>query len=274
MIPHRGGDKQYWGATVAPVVDPNAILQIAVDAIAANPWQPRNHFDDEKLQELAASIKEYGIIQPLIVTKESEGKYQLIAGERRLKAARKVGLATVPVIVRKEEDQKKLELSLIENLQRSDLNPLEEALSFKRLMDEFSLTQEEVAVRVGKSRSSVANFLRLLNLPKEALEALESGRITFSHAKVILSHTTVAEQLRALHKMLQQGQTVREATGPRILPPRRRKDSDPVLTSWEQKLTGKYGFPAMIRKMPRGGIIELSAASDEDLKHLLDTLLE
>lgn len=274
LIPDAADKKDnYWGPTVQTISDTEQIIKVSPSVISANPFQPRTGFDKEKLQELADSIKEYGIIQPLIVTQPAPGKYQLIAGERRLKAAKLLDLSQVPVVVRKAEEQKKLELSLIENIQRHDLNPLEEALSYRRLIDEFGLTQEEVAQQVGKSRSSVANFVRLLTLPKKILEAIASGQITFSHAKVILSYQTEKEQLIALKKILKQGLTVAQATDSGKKK-KSEKDKDPVLAAWEQKLTSYLGFNTHIKKQSRGGVIEISYTSEEDLKTLLDKLFE
>ncbi len=270
LIPNAQG-RHSWGPTVKPQYDSERIEQIAVELIDPNPKQPRTHFDRDKLEELAQSIKEHGIIQPLIAT-QTGARYQLIAGERRLKAAKLLGQQKVPVVVRKVEEQKKLELSVIENVQRQDLNPLEEALSYKRLMDEFSLTQEEVAQRVGKSRSSVANFLRLLTLPKPVLEALEHEAITFSHAKAILSYPHEKDQLKALRMILKEKLPVAQ-TSERPLSPGRRKEPDPVLVAWEGRLRERLGFAARIRKTRHGGIVEFTFQSDEDLKSLLDRLL-
>lgn len=272
LIPGSGAPRGSWGPTVPTVSAGEQIMQISVNAISANPWQPRTSFDHDRLEELAQSIKEYGIIQPLIVTLKSPGQYQLVAGERRLKAAKMVGLADVPVVVRKLEDQRKLEVSLIENLQRHNLNPVEEALGFKRLMDEFNLKQEEVGERVGKSRPTIANFLRLLGLHKDILEALAREEISFSHAKVILSYETEHDQLRAFKKILREGLTVAQASRPTA---RKRvaQEPDPVLVPWEEKLTQHLGFPARIMKEGNGGKIEIPYQSDEDLKQLLDRLL-
>lgn len=271
LIPNAG-QRGSWGAAIPHVTPGEQVVRIPVGSIDANPWQPRTHFDKDRLEELANSIREHGIIQPLVVTQATSGRYQLVAGERRLKAALLLGHADVPCIVRKMEEQKKLEVSLIENLQRHNLNPLEEAFGFKRLMDEFNLTQEEVAARVGKSRSSVANFLRLLTLPKLALEALEEGRITFSHAKVILSHETEAEQLKALQRIEHEKLTVSAASRP-VKRPRAPKQRDPVLADWEERLSERLGFHARIKKQGPGGKIEIPFQSDEDLKSMLDRLL-
>jgi ParB family chromosome partitioning protein len=154
--------------------DSDQILKVDPSLISINPQQPRTNFDTKALEDLAESIKEHGIISPLLVTRLEKG-FELIAGERRLRAAKMIGLKKVPVIIRKEEEQKKLEIALIENLQRENLNPLETAYAYRRLMDEFNITQEEASKRVGKARSSVANALRLLSLPKEVQDALSEG---------------------------------------------------------------------------------------------------
>ena len=167
--------------------DSDRLLHIPPSSIVPNPRQPRHHFADEDLADLKASILEHGIMQPLVVTKRGDGTYELIAGERRLRSAKAVGLKTVPVIVREANDQQKLELALIENIQRADLNAVEEARAYRQLMEDFGLTQEDVAGRVGKSRSQVANTLRLLELPSDMLAAVVEGKITKSHARTLLT---------------------------------------------------------------------------------------
>ncbi len=159
------------------------ISNIPTGSVLPNPYQPRKYFDEEKLQELADSIKEHGILQPLIVNKNGDNEYELIAGERRLEASKIVGLEKVPVVIKKVDNEKKLEIALIENIQRHNLNAIEEAMAYKKLQDEFGLTQEEVAKKVGKSRSAVANTLRLLNLPIEIQRSLISGKITEGQAE-------------------------------------------------------------------------------------------
>ncbi len=272
LIPNILGGENSWGPTVQ-TIQGEQIVKVSVDLIDSNPWQPRKSFDREKLEELANSIKEHGIVQPLIVTSAENGRYQLVAGERRLKAARLIGFTEVPVVIRKLEEQKKMEVSLIENIQRHNLNPLEEALSYKRLMDEFNLTQEEVSQRVGKSRSTVANFLRILALPKPALEALQAEHISFSHAKAILSYASEKERLQALKRILREGLTVAQASRPIARREGAQMPQDPVLAAWEDKLSSRLGFRARIRKQRRGGIIEISFQSEEDLKTLLESLL-
>ena len=168
-----------------PVVAAKTAEKLSINEIEPNREQPRKHFDVEKIEALAESIKEHGIVQPLIVTKE-EGYYRIVAGERRWRAAKKAGLKEVPVVIREYSAQEAEEIALIENLQREDLNPIEEALGYKQLMDKFSLTQETVAQKIGKSRSGIANALRLLTLPEKTLKLVETGKLSVGHAKVLL----------------------------------------------------------------------------------------
>ena len=187
------------------------VLAIPVEQIAPNPRQPRSHFREEALDELAVSIKEYGIIQPLLVSKNEDGDgYTLIAGERRLQASRRAGLKEVPAIVRQATDQMRLELALIENVQRADLNPLEEANAYRQLSEEFHLSHEEIASRVGKSRVAVTNTLRLLNLPGSIQRALVEGEITEGHARALLGLTNPRAMESALQTVLFQKMTVRQ----------------------------------------------------------------
>ncbi len=255
-------------------LDNKKIIYLALDKIKANPWQPRTNFDHDKLAELAESIKKHGIIQPLVVTKEG-GFYQLIAGERRLKAAQILGLSEVPVIVKEASDREKFELSIIENIQRHDLNILEEANSYKRLMEEFGLSQEDIAKQVGKSLSSISNTLRLLNLPIAIKEALGEGKITFSHAKVILSYPTKQEQINIFKKILKSDLTVKQLDDlahRTVLRDKLLKKQDPILISYEDKLTKNLGAKVHINKRGERGQIQIDFYSHEELKHLLERL--
>lgn len=255
-------------------LDNKKIIYLALDKIKANPWQPRTNFDHDKLAELADSIKKHGIIQPLVVTKEG-GFYQLIAGERRLKAAQILGLSEVPVIVKEASDREKFELSIIENIQRHDLNILEEANSYKRLMEEFGLSQEDIAKQVGKSLSSISNTLRLLNLPIAIKEALGEGKITFSHAKVILSYPTKQEQINIFKKILKSDLTVKQLDDlahRTVLRDKLLKKQDPILISYEDKLTKNLGAKVHINKRGERGQIQIDFYSHEELKHLLERL--
>ena len=185
------------------------ILEVNINSIVPNPWQPRRAFSNEELQGLADSIKMYGILQPLVVTEHSDGHYRLIAGERRFRAAKLAGLKQVPAIIREATNEEQLELALVENIQRQDLNAIERARAYRRLITEFKLTQEKVAQRLGKARSAVANTLRLLDLSEEMQGAVASGRITEGHAKVIVGLPAVLQK-KFFDKVVQHGLSVRE----------------------------------------------------------------
>ena len=189
----------------------SASMRITLDQIEVNPKQPRHDFDDADLQELAASIKMHDIIQPLTVTKLANGKYRLIAGERRLRAAKIAGIKDVPVYIRQANDTELLELSLLENLQRKDLNAIEIALSYKRLMDELEYTQEQVAERMGKERSTVANYIRLLKLPPDIQVAVRTGVISMGHARALINVDVVDKQLYIFNEIKKHGLSVRQA---------------------------------------------------------------
>jgi ParB family transcriptional regulator, chromosome partitioning protein len=213
LIP--GADEGVDSGAVRPASATGAV-EIRVTAIEPNPWQPRHSMSEDSLRELADSIRAHGLIQPVIVSRVSSGahadsiQYQLIAGERRWQAARLAGLDTVPAIVKDATPQEMLELALVENLQRADLNPLEEALAYRQLMTEFRLTQEQVAERVGKSRAAVANAVRLLRLPDKIKTCLANQDITEGHARALLSLEDEARQLAALQMVLQKGFNVRQ----------------------------------------------------------------
>lgn len=259
----------------APQINSNdSVQQISVEQISSNQWQPREYFDHAQLEDLVASIKAHGILQPLILTHTGVGKYELIAGERRWRAATIAGLKTVPAIVRSASDQQKLELAIIENIQRQDLNPLEEARSFQRLMDEFSLTQEEAAARVGKKRSSVANTLRLLELPDPVLRALGDNKISAGHAKAILSLTGEKAQLALLEKILSGGMSVREtesATKKTVVKSHvRTGHGDPVIKSLEDILQQSLGTKVHVHQhSDSGGTIVIDYFSGEELQRLV-----
>ena len=189
----------------------DGVVQLPVDKLVANPGQPRKNFDETELKELADSITEHGIIQPIIVADAGDGTYIIIAGERRTRAARLAGLNEVPVIIRNYTDQKRMEISLIENIQRTDLNPIEEAVAYKNLMDFSGLSQDELAAKVGKNRSTVANSLRLLKLPAEVQRSLEHGKISPGHARALLSVNDNKSREKLYNEMLAGELSVREA---------------------------------------------------------------
>ena len=263
---------------------------IEIERIVPNARQPRQHFAPEALRELSESIRTHGVIQPLIVTqlKSAEGdaraRYQLIAGERRWQASKLAGLAAVPAIVREANSQEMLELALIENIQRADLNPLEEAQAYRHLLDDFKLTQEQVAARVGKSRVAVANMVRLLKLPEEARHALSDGRISEGHARALLRLETAMEQRALLKRILDEGLSVRQvedwaAQGKPDKPPSADKRAttraarDPQARSLEEEFRRALGTKVTLaRHRSGGGRLIVHFYSDEELD-VLHTLL-
>jgi len=255
--------------------DGSRVLQIPVDAIEVNPHQPRKIFGHQDLEELIESIKVYGIIQPLIVTKISGG-YQLIAGERRLRAAKIIGLETVPAIVRQAAEQEKFELALIENVQRKNLNPMEKAVAYQRLVDEFGLSQERVAERLGVSRSAVANIIRFLDLPEQAQNAIAEGDITEGHAKVLAGLETEKQQLDLLKKILQNGYTVRdtEATGRVAKKGTRQAARDPLLEEKEDILRSRLNTKVSIKNQGGQGQIVIEFYSEEELDSIVEQIIK
>jgi ParB family chromosome partitioning protein len=187
-----------------------SVAMVAIKHIEANPFQPRNEFEQEALQELAESIKTFGIIQPVTLRKMSENKYQLISGERRFRASQMAGLVEIPAYIRTADDQSMLEMALVENIQREDLNAIDVALSYQRLIDECSLTQEKLGERIAKNRSTVTNYLRLLKLPTEVQVAIKKGKITMGHARAIINAGTEEQQLEILTQILNEDLSVRQ----------------------------------------------------------------
>jgi ParB family chromosome partitioning protein len=256
------------------------MTQVSVSAISPNPMQPRTALDPEALAELAASIGEHGLIQPLIVTQQGPERYQLIAGERRWQAARMAGLATVPVIVKEATPQQVLELALVENIQRADLNPLEEAVAFRQLVDEFGLTQEQVADRVGKSRVAVTNTMRLLRLPSEAKQALADGTIHEGHARALLALATPEAQVAALKTVLDKDLNVRqtEELVRRLLaepPPKKEKPTiSPEVQALEEDFRATLGTKVNLYKNRKGrGRVVIHFFSEEELQAIYDVIV-
>jgi ParB family chromosome partitioning protein len=249
------------------------VADVAVADIVPNPHQPRLHFHEEKLLELAQSIRENGILQPLIATKNAAGQYELIAGERRFQAAKLVGLARVPVIVREAENREKFELAIIENVQRHDLNPLEEAKAYRKLMDEFGFSQEDVARKMGKSRSAIANIVRLLRLPIEMQRALAEGRISEGHAKAILAVDNPEKQRALFDAIIRGGLTVREAEARAkevsVHAHKRTIAVDSAVKEKEERLMEALGTKVKIQTFGRGGRIVIEYYGDEDLEHFM-----
>jgi ParB family transcriptional regulator, chromosome partitioning protein len=253
--------------------DGQRVYQLPVEQIIPNSKQPRLLFDHDGLEELVSSIKEHGVLQPLIVRKIDEDEYELIAGERRLRASKLAGFDTVPAIVREAGEQEKLELAIIENVQRRDLNPIEEARAYSQLKEEFGLTQEQVSKKVGKSRPQVANIIRLLDLSLEMQEALSHGKISQSNGRTLLGIPDPEERIKVFHQMESGKFTVRQAES-KIPPSRKRpKVVDPNLLELEAKLRAFFGGRVSVKRKPQGdGEIKIDFSSDEDLQRILNRM--
>jgi ParB family chromosome partitioning protein len=256
-----------------------AIANIAIAKIEANPFQPRTDFEEESLQELSRSIREQGIIQPLTVRKLGYDHYQLISGERRMKAAGMAGLKEVPCYIRVANDEQMLEMALIENIHRKDLNALEIAMSYQRLIDELNLKQEEVSQKVGKDRATVANYIRLLKLPPEVQYALRFDQISMGHARALISIADTEKQLKALLRIVEKGLSVREAeklARDIQAPPEPRKSPAELPGSHQETvshLQKRLGTQISLKRNTIGkGSIVINFASDSDLERILNIL--
>lgn len=273
-------ERKVLGKGLKALIPDEAVIKTAqttallkLDEISPSKFQPREIIDPEKQRELMLSIKEKGVIQPVIVRPKGDG-YELIAGERRLRAAKELGFSQLPAIIKDVKDDEALEISLIENIQRQDLNPIEEAHAYQRLIDEFSLTQEVASQKVGKDRASVANTLRLLKLPEKIKEEICLGRISMGHAKAILMLETKEAQLELCIKIVKRGLSVREAeyfvrrklTGPSR---RRLKRRSPEIQSIEEELRKIFGTKVTITHHQKRGKILIEYYSNEDLDRLL-----
>ncbi len=275
----RGIDALLGGGEQPPA---GAVATVAVSALRPNAEQPRRAFPEESLQELARSIEQKGVLQPILVEDSGDGSYLIVAGERRYRAAAMAGLEQVPVIVGRFSEVEKLEIGLIENLQREDLSPIEEARGYRRILELSGLSQEELAARVGKSRPAVANSLRLLKLPPQMVEALDAGSISAGHARAILALPERPAQEALFRAILSGGLSVREAerwaAGPPEKPRRGRDRSragrlTPELASMEERLIEALGTKVAIRGGEERGRIEISYFSREDLQRLWELLL-
>ena len=267
---------------VAEIVEAvSAINEISLDDIEVNNFQPRDFFDQEKLQELAESIKVQGIIQPITVRQLSAGKFQIISGERRFRASKLAGLTAIPAYVRKADDQQMLEMALIENIQRENLNPIEVSLSYQRLISECGLKQEELGDRVGKNRSTVTNFLRLLKLPPDIQAGIRDNTISMGHAKAILSIEDIDRQLALFKKLVSEQLSVRQAEElARELSTTKEKKVDTTaakenyeIKSLQTKLSSHFGTKIVVKSDEKNrGEIKIPFVSKEDLNRLLDIL--
>lgn len=250
----------------------NDVQEIEIIKIVPNPHQPRLSFNEEKLQELSSSIKEHGIIQPIVVTK-NDGSFEIVAGERRFQAAKMAGLKTVPVIVRDANEKQKLELAITENVQRHDLDAIEEAKAYKKLIEDFEMSQEEVAMKIGKSRSAVANKIRLLNLPVEIQKALIFGEITEGHCKLLLAIENHEKQ-RALYEMIKKNNlTVRQTENKTkeisVKTHKRNINVDPEIKQIEDEISQKLGTKVKLAKSGNGGRIIVEYYSHEELNNII-----
>jgi len=260
----------------SPALSESVIL-VETNFIEPNPHQPRKHFDELQLKELAESIKIHGILQPLIATKVFDNQYQLLAGERRLQASKLAGLKKVPVIVRELTEQQKLEMALVENVQRQDLNPMEEALAYSSLIDEFNLKQEEVAKKVAKSRAFVTNTLRLLTLPEEIQKAIFEKKISFGHAKAILSLKTEEEQLKLFKNILLNNLSVRDSeNGAKSVNVKKHLRSfnqkTPLILDYEERLAQSLGTKVEIKKTGKTGKVIVDFFSEEELGNIMEVI--
>ena len=256
--------------------------EIELRRISADADQPRKIFRDESLAELAASIKEKGVLQPIIVRRSKGGGFTLIAGERRFRAAHLAGLERIPAVVRDSDEEDALEVALIENIQREDLNPVETARAFKKLMDRFGLTQEQLAGKVGKERATVANYLRLLTLAREVMEFLSQGELSMGHARALLGLADPKEQVKAARRIIKEGLSVREAEKLSKGAEKRAAKSkaapapeakDPNTVALENKLTTSLGTRVRISHKGKAGRLEIEYYSLEELDRIVDLLL-
>ncbi|MBI3442223.1 MAG: ParB/RepB/Spo0J family partition protein [Candidatus Sungbacteria bacterium] len=269
-----------------------AVFWIELEKIEPNPFQPRREFNEEALQDLARSIREHGVLQPILVTKREidtpaglEVRYQLIAGERRWRASKLAGLSQIPAIIRRgvPDDRVRLELAIIENVQREDLNAIERARAYKQLIDEFHLVQREIAVRIGKSREAVANVLRLLSLPAEVQTALNTGAVTEGHARAILmAGDDQLKQLQVYRDIMSDNMSVRAAeaharqVGGKTLTPRKRPGysvQDPELRDWQNRLQEQLGTKVQLQRMGERGKIVVEFFSEEELRGILSKMI-
>ncbi len=250
-----------------------------IEMIRPNRFQPRMQFAEDELAELCQSIKEQGILQPLLVREENDG-FELIAGERRLRAAKKAGLTQVPVVIKRIADSKLLELSIVENIQRANINPIEESEAYHRLITEFKLTQDEVATRVGKSRSAVANFLRLRQLPEPIKTSIQEGRLTMGHARALLGIENSTQQMAAWRAVVKKNLSVRETENlirslkeEKKRPKVSRKSTEALhLQSLADDLSRHFGTKVVIKRRGQVGRVEIEFYSDDDLDRLIARL--
>ena len=258
------------------IKDGEKILSLSINEVEPNRDQPRKHFDEEALEELAESIKRYGLIQPIIVTKK-DGYYEIIAGERRWRACKKAGLKEIQVIVREDDERKNKEISLIENIQREDLNAVEKAMGMKILMEEYSLTQQQISEILGKSRSSIANTVRILNLDKRVLELAKEGKLTEGHCRALLSVEDGDKQLEMALRIIERGDNVREAEQKtQVKKNMKKKDQkyEAIFRDIEDSFQSFFDTKVSLKAGQRRGKIIIEYKSNEDLERLLELIKE
>ena len=256
----------------------SGLANVPIEQISPNPYQPRKTFNDASIEDLARSVREHGIIQPLVVTRTGDDKYRLIAGERRFRAAQKAELKLVPVVIKETmTDSDVLQVALIENIQREDLNPIEEAYAYHQLHEEFGLTQEEISKRVGKERSTVANFLRLLRLPDPVKKLLAAGQLSMGHARAILAVDSAKKQEQLAERVVKRNLNVRQTemlaaeSSPKAAEPEKEKD---VFTrDAEERLQRSLRCKVEIDRKRRGGVIHVRFSSEDELIRLVDELM-
>jgi len=260
--------------------DGQAISMVALKQIIPNRYQPRTIFVEDELESLAQSIKEYGVLQPIVVRRKGDGVYELIAGERRLRAATIAGLSTIPALVRNSNDEKSLALALVENIQRQNLNPMEEAKAYSRLMGEFGLTQDLVSSSVGKDRSSIANILRLLTLPKEVQHFIESGVLSLGHAKVLAGISSASTQLQIAKRIVSEQLSVRQTEQlvagqkSRGFAKHPKKNEPNKFHHLEDQLRKHFGTKVKVQTGTRGGQLVIQYYSEEELDRITALILE
>lgn len=260
--------------------DTGRVMDISIDEISPNPWQPRRDFDEESLNALASSIRENGLIQPVVVRKKKDGTYELAAGERRWRAAKMAGLTVIPAISKEYDDRSMAEMALVENLQRKDLNPVDEGMAYRKLMDEYGLTQENISKKVGKSRPYVANMVRLLDLPEEVKDFLSKGQLTAGQARPLLGLESDAEKVQLARRIVKEGLSARKVEDIIREGKEPKKKGDPPAAAFmkavEEKLGLSVGSKVRIRigkgKNAHKGTISISFSNDEEFQRIADIL--
>jgi ParB family chromosome partitioning protein len=262
------------------------VMEIEIHKIRPNSFQPRRRFDEEKLNELAESIKEHGVVQPVVVRPVGPGKYELVVGERRLRACQRLGLVKIPAVVKEFSDGQMMEIALVENIQRQDLNPVEEAVAYKRLMEEFKLTQEQVSQKISKSRSFIANMVRLLNLPDPILDKLSAGQLTVGHARPLLALNGEELQIAIAQEVCDKNLSVRETESlvRRAVEEENKKAKEekiekdnklsPIMLDIEAKLRSLFGTKVKIKDQGERGKIEIDYYSTDDLERIVALVLQ